>query len=90
VTVKPENTAEITSSSEPLSVVPSDDVAHTDVWTVRLVVIALTAVVVMVIVGQIVLTLKDHTMPDELLVLGGVAVGALGSLLARTSSVSGK
>lgn len=81
------NSAAITSSSEPLSVVPADDVASTDRWTVRIVVLSLWTVVLFVIVGQIVLSVKDRTLPDELLMLGGVAVGALGSLLARTSSV---
>lgn len=84
-----DHSAEITSSTE-LAVVPADDAPATDTWTVRIVVLALTAVVVIVIIGQIVLSLKDRTLPDELLMLGGVAVGALGSLLAKTSSVASK
>jgi hypothetical protein len=81
-----DHSAEITSTSE-LAVVPASDAPATDTWTVRFVVLALAAVVALVVVGQIVLALRDRTLPDELLMLGGVAVGALGSLLAKTGSV---
>lgn len=82
-----DNTASITSSSEPLAVVPAESVPNTDVWTVRLVVVALTSVVVLVIVGQVVLSFWDRTLPDALLTLGAVAVGGLGSMLVSTRSV---
>lgn len=66
--------------------VASTDHAVNDTITVRIVVMALALIAMAIIGGEIFLETTDRTMPESLLVLAGVAVGALGSLLASTAS----
>ena len=58
----------------------------TDRFTVNAVVVGLITLGLAVIVGAVVLTLNDKTVSDALWGLAGTAVGALGSLLARTTT----
>ena len=63
------------------------EAASTDTWTVRLVVILLGCTALSIVIGSVVLALDGEAqLPDELLVLAGTAIGALGSLLASTRS----
>ena len=58
----------------------------TDRFTVNAVVVGLILLGLAVIVGAVVLTLNDKAVSDALWGLAGTAVGALGSLLARTTT----
>ena len=61
-----------------------------DTLTVRLVVVFIAMIVLSVIVGTVVLTLYSKSMPDAVIALGGVGLGALGAMLASTASRSPK
>lgn len=56
-------------------------VAVTDQWTIRMVVVILGAVALVVVVGGMLVDV-----PDAIMTIGAAAVGAVGSLLARTST----
>lgn len=71
---------------ETANVTQAPDHAVNDTLTVRIVVLALALIALAIILGEIFLQTTDRTMPESLLVLAGVAVGALGSLLASTAS----
>ena len=62
----------------------------TDKFTINAVVVGLIALGLAVIVGAVVLTLNDKQVSDALWGLAGTAVGALGSLLARTTTSDGE
>ncbi len=63
---------------------------QTDVWIYRIVVSALSATVMIAILGAIVITLTPgpapRTIPDVLVALGSASVGALAGLLAPSPS----
>lgn len=58
----------------------------TDRFTIRAVVMYLGLVVVLSLVGGFVLSFVGKQIPDALIGLGSVALGSLGTLLARTGS----
>lgn len=57
-----------------------------DTWTVRLVVLVLGVFSIGVLAAETVLQIQDRTLPDNIQTLGGVAIGALGAMLASTAS----
>lgn len=58
-----------------------------DVWVVRLVIIILGAIVLCIIIGNVILELNQREgLPSELNTIGAGAAGALGGILAMTSS----
>ncbi len=59
----------------------------TDRLTVQMVVAFIGLFGLITISGVILLAYEGRSIPDPLSALGGAAVGALGSLLARTSTV---
>ena len=59
---------------------------QTDRFTVNAVVVGLIILGLSVVAGAVLLTLEDKVVSDALWGLAGTAVGALGSLLARTST----
>lgn len=65
---------------------PAGEHAVNDTITVRLVVCLLGLVALCIIIASTILELSDKTLPPELITLGGVAVGALGAMLASTAS----
>lgn len=58
----------------------------TDKSTVNLVVVILGIIAVVLVAGAIFLSFQEKTVPGELWTLAGGAVGAFGTLLARTST----
>lgn len=58
----------------------------TDRHVVRVVTIALALSVIGALVGSIILATMDKAMPGDAADIGKIALGALGALLARTSS----
>ena len=59
-----------------------------DTWPVRIATVILGLVVLLAVGGAILLELNDKDLPDVLTVLGGAAIGSLGTLFAvgRASS----
>lgn len=55
----------------------------TDQFTERLVVALLGLIGLAVVIGAVVVTVSDRTLPGELWTLGGTAIGGLGAILAR-------
>ncbi len=66
--------------------VTTTDHAVNDTITVRIVVTLLGLVALSIILAATILSLNDRELPPELITLGGVAVGALGAMLASTAS----
>lgn len=62
------------------------DHAVNDTITVRIVVTLLGLVALSIILAATILALDSKVLPPELVTLGGVAVGALGAMLASTAS----
>lgn len=58
----------------------------TDSFTIRLVVISLALVALVCVGGGLVLAYGEKSIPDAIIGLGSVAVGAVAGILARTSS----
>lgn len=58
----------------------------TEQRTILAVIIFLGTLSLLVVGGGVFLTATDHAIPDALIAIGGGAVGALSSILARTSS----
>ena len=53
--------------------------------TVRLVIGVLGLVAVLVVIGGIVLTLDDKALPESLIAIGSLAVGAVAGILSKTN-----
>ena len=70
-----------------VSVSPSEAVPVTDHGTVRLVIGALALYLLAVLLAEVILLLRDRTLPDSVLATGAVALGALGSMLTSVRSV---
>lgn len=56
-----------------------------DQKTVRLVISVLGVLALAVVVGAIVLSYQEKTIPDALIALGSVSVGAVAGILSKTS-----
>ncbi len=61
-------------------------VPTTDRGTVRLVVILLGVLAVIATAGVLLLATQEKAVPDSLIAIGSATIGALGALLAKTSS----
>lgn len=59
-----------------------------DQSTVRLVIGVLGVLALTVVIGGIVLVMDEKSMPDALIAMGSVSVGAVAGILARTSGDS--
>jgi uncharacterized membrane protein YjjB (DUF3815 family) len=57
-----------------------------DQKTVRLVIALLGLVAVLTVAGGIYLTATNHELPESLVAIGSLALGALGGLLSQTNS----
>jgi hypothetical protein len=85
-----DTTTEVHTATSPgttVQVSPAETVPVTDHGTVRMVIGALALYLLAVLVAQVVLTLKDRTLPDSVLATGAVALGALGSMLTSVRAV---
>ena len=78
----PELQAQI--KSDPVAAINSlvSSPLESDVWIYRVIVGALSFVVVVSVLGAVILALKSLDVPDALVALGSAAVGALAGLLA--------
>jgi hypothetical protein len=60
----------------------ADSPLQTDVWIYRMVILILGAVILIAIIGGIFLSLEGKNIPESIVSIGSVAIGALAGLLA--------